>query len=92
MTMMGRFCKTCKYLKASREKRMAFCSFWTEFAKAHPRPWAVFSAPEFHDMGLLPRHVWDDLPPAPEMAGIDTSCVAGPWSEVMDCATWEERK
>ena len=88
---MSRFCKTCHYLVADKDALRAECTFWVAFGKAFPMPWARISSPQFQAMPVLPRHVWDDLPRASELAGIDASCVAGPWSEVMDCPHWSDR-
>ena len=90
--MMGRFCKTCRYLAADKERRHAKCTFWKEFEKTFPMPWASARdclSPRFYDLLLSPRHIWDDLPRAKELDGIDTSCVDGPWSELMDCPQWQ---
>lgn len=85
----GRFCKTCRFLRADRAEPTAECVFWVEFAKTFPMPWAKIGAPaRFGTMVIFPRHVWDDLPRNLALDGIDTSCVDGPWSEVMDCPQW----
>lgn len=85
---MGRFCKTCKHLRADRVEQRAECLFWAEFAETFPMPFARIGGPIFREMVVLPRHVWDDIPTAPDLAKLGHDNAADLWSETMDCAQW----
>jgi hypothetical protein len=84
---MSRFCKTCKFLKADREKQLAECTFWVDFAKRFPMPFSRISSPIFRPTVVLPRHIWNDLPVAPDIAKTSADMTAD-WTEFMDCPQW----
>jgi len=86
---MSHFCKTCRYLKRDRERRIANCMFWVEFAKAFPMPFGRIAGPNFQSMVILARHVWDDLPTPDDLAALGRDFTSEPWSEVMDCSQWQ---
>lgn len=89
---MTRHCKSCRHLEADRDQRWAECMFWVDFAKRFPLPFAKVNGPTFRPMMISPRHVWDDLPTPPEIAALGRDFASEPWSEVMDCPQWEQRK